>query len=161
MSKDQADIRALIESIHNSRHNKDAAAVVGPCAPEATVFNLAPPLSHRGMDLQETQAWLDTWDGPIDCESRDLSITVNGDLAFCHGFPGFAEPRRGPASRLISGCAQRSACIAPGAPGGSSTSTPPYPFIWMAACGPPSTSSQIRGRRVGHDKHQNELRSEA
>jgi ketosteroid isomerase-like protein len=85
-SRDEADIRALVESVHKAHRNKDAAAIVAPYAKDAVVFNLAPPLSHRGMDLQEKKAWLDTWEGPIDCESRDLSITVSGDFAFCHGF---------------------------------------------------------------------------
>jgi ketosteroid isomerase-like protein len=85
-SKDEAAIRSLIESLHKAHHDKDAAAIAAPYAHDASVFNLAPPLSHRGVDLKEKQAWLDTWDGPIDCESRDLSITVSGDFAFCYGF---------------------------------------------------------------------------
>jgi PhnB protein len=85
-SNDEADIRALVESIHTAHHNKDAAAIVAPYAQDAVVCDLAPPLSHRGMDLQEKKAWLDTWEGPIDCESRDFNITVSGDFAFCHGF---------------------------------------------------------------------------
>ena len=85
-SKDEADIRALIESIHKAHHNKNAAAIVAPYTQDAAVFNLAPPLSHRGADLRDKQAWLDTWEGPIDYESRDLNITVSGDFAFCHGF---------------------------------------------------------------------------
>ena len=85
-SRDGADIRALIESVHKAHHNKNAAAIVAPYAQDAVVFNLAPPLSRRGMELEEKKAWLDTWEGPIDCESRDLNITVSGDFAFCHGF---------------------------------------------------------------------------
>ena len=84
--RDEADIRALIESVHNAHHNKDAAGIVAPYAQDAAVFDLAPPLSHRGMDLQQKKAWLDTWEGPVDRESRDFSITISGDLAFCHGF---------------------------------------------------------------------------
>src|SRR5258707_2050876 len=85
-SRDEADIRALIETVHKAHHSKDAAAIVAPYVRDAVVFSLAPPLSHIGMDLEEKQAWLDTWVGPIDLESRDLSITVSGDFAFCHGF---------------------------------------------------------------------------
>jgi ketosteroid isomerase-like protein len=85
-SKDDADIRELIENVHKAHHNKDAAAIVRPYAQDAALFTLAPPLSHRGMDLQEKKAWLDTWEGSVDCESRDLNITVSGDFAFCHGF---------------------------------------------------------------------------
>ncbi len=85
-SKEEADIRALVESIHTAHHNKDAAAIVAPYAQDAVVCDLAPPLSHRGMDRESKRAWLDTWEGPIDRESRDLNITVSGDFAFCHGF---------------------------------------------------------------------------
>jgi ketosteroid isomerase-like protein len=85
-SRDEADIRALVETIDKAHHSKDAAAIVAPYAQDAVVCDLAPPLCHRGTDLQAKQAWLDTWEGPIDRESRDLNITVSGDFAFCHGF---------------------------------------------------------------------------
>ena len=83
---DKAAIRALIAAIHKAHHDKDAAAIVAPYARDAAVYSLAPPLSHQGMDLAEKQAWLDTWEGPIDHGSRDLDISVSGDLGFCHGF---------------------------------------------------------------------------
>jgi ketosteroid isomerase-like protein len=52
----------------------------------AVVCDLSPPLVHQGMDLQVKQAWLDTWDGPIERESRDFKFTVSGDVAFGHGY---------------------------------------------------------------------------
>jgi hypothetical protein len=64
-SQDEADIRALIEAAHQVHHDKDAAAIVARYTPGAPIFNLAPPLVHRGVDLQEKQAWLDSWEGPI------------------------------------------------------------------------------------------------
>src|ERR1051325_6280170 len=85
-TKDEADILALIESINQAHHAKDAAAIVAPYTPDAAVFDLSPPLSHRGVDLSQKQGWLDTWDGPIDRESRNFSIAVTGDFAFCHGY---------------------------------------------------------------------------
>jgi ketosteroid isomerase-like protein len=85
-SRDEADIRALIETFDKAFRNKDATAIVAPYAQDAVVYDLAPPLAHLGMDLQAKQAWLDTWEGPIERESRDLIITVSGDFAFCHGF---------------------------------------------------------------------------
>ena len=86
VSKDKADIRALVETVCKAHHSKDVAAIVAPYSQDAVVFNLAPPLSHRGMDLDEKKAWLDTWEGPIDYDSRDLNITVSGDFAFGYGF---------------------------------------------------------------------------
>src|SRR5260370_42090830 len=60
-SRDEADIRALIETVHKVHHSKDAATIVAGYARDAAVFSLAPPLSHVGMDLEEKKAWLDTW----------------------------------------------------------------------------------------------------
>jgi PhnB protein len=50
------------------------------------IFDLAPPLAQAGIDRQELQAWLDTWEGPVDRESRAFEISIDGDLAFGHGF---------------------------------------------------------------------------
>ena len=85
-SMDEAEIRGLIASLHQAHHDKDAAAIVAAYEPDATLFTLAPPLAYRGVDLKEKQAWLDTWDGPIEIESRDLKVTVSGDSAFAYGF---------------------------------------------------------------------------
>ena len=139
-TRDDADIQALIETVHKAHHNKDAAAIVAAYARDAVVFNLAPPLSHHGMDLEEKKAWLDTWEGPIEYESSDLNITVSGDFAFCHGFYRLGGTPKA-AGRSVSGCARRYACIETGAPGGLFTSTHPCRSTWMAACGPPLTSS--------------------
>lgn len=65
-SRDAADIWALVETIDKAHHSKDAAAIVALYAHDAVVCDLAPPLCHRGTDLQAKQAWLDTWEGPID-----------------------------------------------------------------------------------------------
>ena len=85
-SKDEAAIQALIEAGHRAHHTKDAAAIVAQYTADAIVFDLAPPLSRRGMNLQELKAWFDTWEGPVEREARDFRITVSGDVAFAHGF---------------------------------------------------------------------------
>jgi ketosteroid isomerase-like protein len=54
--------------------------------PDAAVYDLSPPLAHHGIDIREKQAWLDTWDGPIEIESRDFKFTVSGDYAFGYGY---------------------------------------------------------------------------
>lgn len=83
---DEANIRAVIERAQKAHHDKDAAAIVARYAPDAVLFTLAPPLAHQGVNVEEKQAWLDTWEGPIGLEPRDFSITVKGDSAFCHGY---------------------------------------------------------------------------
>jgi PhnB protein len=82
---DKTEIRALIETVHKAYHDKDAAVIVAQYARDAVIFDLAPPLSHTGKDPQGLRAWLDTWEGPVDRQSRDFSIAVSGDFAFCHG----------------------------------------------------------------------------
>jgi ketosteroid isomerase-like protein len=50
-------------------------------------FDLAPPLQERGssvLDPAGLQWWLNTWDGDLTVELAHLSITVGGDVAFCH-----------------------------------------------------------------------------
>ena len=84
--KDEADIRALIESVHKAHHGKNAAAIAAAYAQDAAIFSLAPPLSHRGMDLEKKKAWLDTWEGPSIVSRAISAITVCGHFAFCPGF---------------------------------------------------------------------------
>lgn len=86
LNKDKIAIRALIEAVNKAHHDKDAAAIAAAYAADAVVCDLAPPLSHKGIDLQQKKAWLATWEGPVERESRDLDVTVSGDLAFCHGY---------------------------------------------------------------------------
>ena len=62
------------------RHLPDA--IVGAYAPDAVIFDLAPPLGRRGMTRDSVAAWLSGWDGPIQIDARDVDLTVDGDLAF-------------------------------------------------------------------------------
>jgi ketosteroid isomerase-like protein len=83
---DAAAILALLDSMLQANRDKDAAAFAACFAPDAAVYNLAPPLIHHGIDVEEKQAWLDSWATPVDLEPRDFSVNVSGDVAFCHGF---------------------------------------------------------------------------
>ncbi|HEX3877016.1 MAG TPA: nuclear transport factor 2 family protein [Bryobacteraceae bacterium] len=85
-SKDQSQLHTLFESIRKAHHDKKAAGIVAAYAPDARIFDLAPPLSHRGMDQSQLQAWLDGWETPVDIEPRDFEYVIDGDLAFGHGF---------------------------------------------------------------------------
>jgi ketosteroid isomerase-like protein len=75
-----------LETIHKAHYEKDAAAIAAQYMPDAILYDLAPPLFHQGVDLQGKKAWLETWEGPIERESRDFNFTVSGDFAFGHGF---------------------------------------------------------------------------
>jgi ketosteroid isomerase-like protein len=96
VTKDEASILDLIATLHQANHDKDASAFAAQFAPDATIFNLAPPLIHHGIDIREKQAWYDSWATPVDIESRDLHVTVSGDFAFCHGFLRLRGTKKGP-----------------------------------------------------------------
>jgi ketosteroid isomerase-like protein len=85
-SKDEAEILAVLNGLAKAHHAKSAAAIAAPFASDAAIYDLAPPLSHRGIDIREKQAWLDSWDGPIEIESRDFRFTITGDSAFGYGY---------------------------------------------------------------------------
>ena len=101
VSKDQAEVLAVIDQLRKTNHDKDAAGFAALFAANAADYNLAPPLSHRGIDRHEKQAWFASWDGPVEIEARDFEVTVSGDVAFCHGFMHMNATARAGA-RLVS-----------------------------------------------------------
>jgi ketosteroid isomerase-like protein len=95
LSKDQSDIRNLIETLHRARHDKDAEAVAAVYEHNAAIANLAPPLYHRGINIHETEAWFETWEGPIDLEAHDFAIFVTGAAAIAFGYFRLAGKKKG------------------------------------------------------------------
>jgi ketosteroid isomerase-like protein len=95
IARDEADILTLIESLHQAHHDKNGTAIAALYASDAAVFNLAPPLIHHGIDVKEKQAWLDSWETPIDLHPRDFNLTVSGDFAFGHGFLRMSGTKKG------------------------------------------------------------------
>jgi uncharacterized protein (TIGR02246 family) len=79
---DRDKIEELLQKLARAHADHDADAIVEAYAPEAVIFDLAPPLGRRGMNRDNLAAWLAGWDGPIQIDARDVSLTVEGDLAF-------------------------------------------------------------------------------
>ena len=82
---DKETIRTVVQALHAALRVGTASAVIANYSPGAMVFELAPPLSHR-IDEHGIAAWLGTWKGPVDRESRELGIEVSGDLAVWFGY---------------------------------------------------------------------------
>lgn len=93
--QEKAAILDVIAGMARARYEKNARGIAAPYAKDAAIFNLAPPLVHRGIDLEETQAWLDTWDGPITIEPRDFAVTIAGDTAFAYGYMRMEGQKKG------------------------------------------------------------------
>jgi ketosteroid isomerase-like protein len=84
MEATDAGIRELLEMRRQALHSRDAAAFLAPYATDASVFDLAPPLSH-GPDAAGVSAWMASWHGPIGSETREVAIRCAGDVAFVAG----------------------------------------------------------------------------
>lgn len=84
---DERQIRALLESRLAALRAKDASQFLAAFDASIVKFDLAPPLRETGssvLDPAGLQWWLNTWDGELSVELAELSITVGGDVAFCH-----------------------------------------------------------------------------
>jgi ketosteroid isomerase-like protein len=87
---DEVQIRQLIDCWACAIRDKSIQAAVSHYARDILLYDLAPPLVHRGVDVykKELAEWFSTFQGAVDFEVHDLSITV-GD--------GVARRRRRPA----------------------------------------------------------------
>jgi len=79
-------IRACIDALAHALRAKDINALMAHYAPDVVTFDLGAPLQVQGIDAyrKNFEAWFASLQGPIDYEMRDLHITMNDDVAFCH-----------------------------------------------------------------------------
>src|SRR4029434_7685367 len=85
-AKNDVEIRELIGGFVKAIRAKDINGVMSVFAPEVVSFDLGPPLQHGG-GATFMKRWLElfeSYQGPIDYEVRDLSITAADDVAFSH-----------------------------------------------------------------------------
>jgi ketosteroid isomerase-like protein len=83
---DEAEIKRLLSERIRSLHDKNIEGVISLYAQEALSFDITPPLYYRGADAAR-KTWeeaFSSFQGPMDYEIHDLSITVGHDVAFTH-----------------------------------------------------------------------------
>jgi uncharacterized protein (TIGR02246 family) len=82
----EAQIRGLIEAWAAAVRAKDAAGALAAHAPDFLAFELAPPLQHRGAEVNRKglEEWFASFRGPVGYEIRDLQVTAGADVAFAH-----------------------------------------------------------------------------
>ena len=82
---DEQAIREVIESQLAALSAKEVDGAINVYAKDTVMYTLAPPLHSQNNDeasaAAAVQEWFDTWEGPLKYETRDLQITVSGDLA--------------------------------------------------------------------------------
>jgi ketosteroid isomerase-like protein len=85
----KAEIRALIEERVAALRRKDAKGFVARQAADYSLYSLysmGSPLAADQASVEDVDAWFASWRGPLGYEVRDLDITADGGVAFCHGF---------------------------------------------------------------------------
>ncbi|HEU4556867.1 MAG TPA: nuclear transport factor 2 family protein [Longimicrobium sp.] len=81
---DETPIRELLAERVRAIQGRDVDALAAQYGDDVVQYNLAPPLQTRGLDPRAIRDWLDGYDGPVGCETRDERFFVDGDVAFCH-----------------------------------------------------------------------------
>jgi uncharacterized protein (TIGR02246 family) len=85
-TRDDTEIREVIDGFVNAIRAKDIDRVMSVFAPDVVSFDVGAPLQHGGGEIfmSRWQELFDAYEGPIDYELRDLAITVGEDVAFSH-----------------------------------------------------------------------------
>ena len=83
---DEAAIQGLLDDRIRSLHDKNIEGIMSLYAQEVVSFDIVPPLRYIGADAFR-KVWEEIFfifQGPINYEIHDLSITVGDDVAFTH-----------------------------------------------------------------------------
>lgn len=84
---DEAAVRRQLENLVDAVRTRDLERLDDIYAPGIVSFDVEPPLQHLGPEGKRAN-WERAFAAirpPIEYEVRDLSISVDGDLAFTHG----------------------------------------------------------------------------
>jgi PhnB protein len=84
----QDQIRALLNDRAAAITAKDGPRSVAHYASDVVSFTLAPPLSYAGAEVLDpagSEAWFQTWAGPIGYDIGEPVIEAGDDVAYCHG----------------------------------------------------------------------------
>jgi uncharacterized protein (TIGR02246 family) len=98
VSAAEAQIRRILAERETAMRARDAERVVAAYAPDVVDFSLAPPLQQPAGDVRDVgirRSWFAGFDGPIEYEIRDLSVTAGEDVAFCHSLNRLSTTPRG------------------------------------------------------------------
>ncbi|HSE24443.1 MAG TPA: nuclear transport factor 2 family protein [Pyrinomonadaceae bacterium] len=85
-TRDEIAIRELIDGFIKAIRAKDINKVMSVFSSEVVSFDIGPPLQHGGGEelMKRWRELFEAYEGPIDYEVRDLSITAGDDVAFSH-----------------------------------------------------------------------------
>lgn len=83
---EESAIRAMIDRFVEGVRAKDPAMLMKLYAKDIVLYGMAPPLRERGLEplFAASQAWLSSWEGPLEFDFTDLQISAGADVAFSH-----------------------------------------------------------------------------
>ena len=83
---EEGQIRNLMNDWVKAIRAKDCDTLMSNYAPGVLLFDLITPLQYVGSEAgrQRMEEWFGSFRGPIEFETRNLSITAGDDVAFCH-----------------------------------------------------------------------------
>lgn len=93
---DQRQIMKLLDNWANAIRSKDIDACMYNYARNVQLFDVVEPLEYFGLDAVRRRAteWFSTFEGPLDFDMRDLRLSSDGDVAFCHSLNHVIGTRR-------------------------------------------------------------------
>src|SRR5215831_6668407 len=84
---DEAAIRQRIDELVEAIRAADLEGLKSIYAPDIVSFDVGPPLQHIGARAKwkNWEEAFTVFQRPLDYETRGLTITLDGDVAFAHG----------------------------------------------------------------------------
>ena len=99
------EIRKLVDSWAAAVAAKDIDAIIKHYSEDVVVFDVPPPLRESGREAyrKHWESWFKMFDGPLNCEFKDMQITTGDDVAFLHTLTRVSEKKAGPWVRVTVG----------------------------------------------------------
>lgn len=85
-------VKALLEAQEQAIRDKDAEAILANLAENIVSYDVVLPLRNAGKTTvkDRLQQWLEGYEGPIGCETRELEIAAGAEVAFAHALQRFS-----------------------------------------------------------------------
>ena len=86
-SKDESEIRALIERWSKAVRDQNMEGIRADHDPDILMFDVPPPFLSRGLDayMASWEAFLSSSEKPVVFNFQDVKITAGSDVAFATG----------------------------------------------------------------------------
>jgi uncharacterized protein (TIGR02246 family) len=89
--KEGAQIQQLIKDYQTAFKARDLDGIMAIYDPEVVAFDITPPLKFKGAPAyrESWKKFLDAYEGPIDMEIKELSVSFSQGVAFSHNLERF------------------------------------------------------------------------